>query len=95
MISHAPGRRRPIERQPHEVFGWRLFKPKTRIVLEAKAFVITRITENDASLGAGFREASKTFAAQLPADAFLLPVGSYRHWAEAIPTPGLAVDGDR
>jgi hypothetical protein len=95
MISHAPGRRRPIKRQPHEVFGRRLFEPKTRIVLEAKALVITRITENDASLGVGFREASKTFADQLPADAFLLSAGSYRHWAEAIPTPVLAVDGDR
>jgi hypothetical protein len=36
MIGHAPGRRRSIERQPHEVFGRRFFEPKTRIVLEAE-----------------------------------------------------------
>ena len=54
MIGYASGRRRSIERQPHEVLGRRLFEPKTRIVFEAEALVIAGVTENDASLGVGF-----------------------------------------
>src|SRR5579871_5271655 len=95
VIFDAPSRRRADEDKPLKSKRRRIRVAKSRIIREAEAEIIGRISEHYASRGAFRTKPRQSFDDQGLSDATPLPVRTDGDWTKAVPAACAPVDQDR